>query len=516
MGNGPAFDTGAWRIEGHETAPDADLVRSVWAKDDSAWPQGEDAPSDRLGWLELPESMTSEVEGLEQFAREVAEEGTEAVVLLGMGGSSLAPEVFAATLGSAESYPALFVLDSTHPVEVQGLKESIDPESTLFVVSSKSGGTVETMSLYRYFHSLIPDGRRFVAITDPGTSLAALAERDGLRALFANPPDIGGRYSALSLFGLVPAALIGAGIDSLLEGGRRGALACRSEDPNVNPGLAIGAAMGELAKAGRDKLTFMLSPELTALGDWLEQLIAESTGKHGTGIVPVVREPLVEPEAYGADRVFAIVRVPGDRSHEGLISSLRGEGHPVIVGECAPPEGLGEQMFVWEFAIAVAGAVLGVNPFDQPNVESAKKISRSLFESGDDLELEDTAPEDLFADVRPGEVAAILAFAPRTPGAEELLQAARRKLIGRGVATMQGFGPRYLHSTGQLHKGGPQGIRALVVVDSPDIDVPIPGEEAGFARLVTAQALGDAGALADGGKRVAMTSWRRLQEWVHS
>jgi transaldolase / glucose-6-phosphate isomerase len=502
-------------LPGVQPAPHADLAARIWAKDAKVWGPGDDDPADRLGWLTLPGDFTPLVPEVRAFAASAAQ-GVEAVVLLGMGGSSLAPEVFARTLPAERGSPSLVVADSTHPAQIRAVRDELDLDRTLFVVSSKSGGTIETMSLYRYFRALVPDGRRYVAITDPGTSLERLAAEEGFLRTFLNPPDIGGRYSALSYFGLVPAALAGVELEGLLASALDMQERCGADRPaGEDPGLVLGGAIGGLAKEGRDKLTFLISEEIESFGDWVEQLLAESTGKHGTGIVPIVREPERDASAYGDDRAFVHLKVEGDGGRDELVRSLSSSGHPVITSTIAEPNEIGGEMYLWEFATAVAGSVLGINAFDQPDVESAKKASRELLESGADLEWSDDDPARLFDGARAPELAVVCAFAPRSPAAAAVLKEARLKLVtDHGVATMAGFGPRYLHSTGQLHKGGPPNVRALVVLDPPDGDEPIPGTPHGFARLVAAQAAGDASALETAGRQVARTTWSNFVAWV--
>ena len=412
--------------------------------------------------------------------------------------------------------PALEICDSTHPASVRDQTDAL-AEGTLFLVSSKSGGTVETMSLYRHFRSRHDDGRSFVAITDPGTALEELAREEGFKTAFLNPPDIGGRFSALSVFGLVPAAIVGANLDELLRGARAMSEACERDGPD-NPGLALGAALGSLALEGRDKLTFLMPEGLLPFGDWVEQLIAESTGKHGLGIAPVVREPLVAPERYGDDRAFVHIHAPGAGDLASRAGALSDAGHPVISLEMsATATDVGAEMFRWEFATAVACSILGVNAFDQPDVEAAKKAARAALDSTTEIVWPDDDPDGLFDGSGSGELACLLAFAPPSRDAAATLEAGRRKLLGRsGIATSAGFGPRYMHSTGQLHKGGPPGVRALVILDVPTNDVPIPGFAHGFARLVSAQAQGDGEALVGAGKRVARTTWPRFERWAGS
>jgi transaldolase/glucose-6-phosphate isomerase len=509
---------GAWTITGVDGLhADPDLVPRIFRRDPSAWGPGDDDPAERLGWLELPERMATESPALTDFASAVASEDIAEVVLLGMGGSSLAPEVWAQTFGSAPGYPTLTVLDSTHPSVVRAVTEALDLNRTLWIVSSKSGGTVETMSLYRHFRSLRDDGSAFIAITDPDTSLERLADDAGFRATFLNPPDIGGRYSALSFFGLVPAALLGVDIDRLLATAQVMAKACGPEtDPGSNSALQIGSAIASLAKAGRDKLTWLISPGVQAFGNWVEQLIAESTGKRGRGIAPIVGEPAVPASLYGPDRSFVHLMCSGDSTHSQRVRELTHAGNPIIEIEMGDPYELGAEMWRWELATAVAGSVLGINAFDQPDVEAAKKAARAAIDSAEEIDWREDDPDELFAGISPPELAALLLFAPRDEEARAAMAAARAKLVRKSVATSAGFGPRYLHSTGQLHKGGPPRVRALVVLDYPAEDVPIPGSEFGFARLVAAQALGDARALEAAGRRVARTTRNRFELWANS
>ena len=491
------------------------LAARIWAKDASLWGPGDDDPAERLGWLTLPTTMRAEIPRLRSFGDAVAGEGIESVALLGMGGSSLAPEVFQRVLGSASGHPELVVMDSTHPAQVRAAREKLNLERTLFIVSSKSGGTIETMSLYRYFRSQIDDGSHFIAITDPGTSLTKLAVDEGFRDTFENPPDIGGRFSALSLFGLVPAALIGVDLDTLLTRAERMAQSCRQPDEE-NPGVVLGSAIAERAQESRDKLTFLISDAMAPFGDWVEQLLAESTGKHGKGIAPIVGEPPVKPASYGSDRTFVHLRVRGDHTHDGFVDDLAEAGHPAITLDAGEPVDIGAEMFRWEFATAVAGAVLGINAFDQPDVEAAKRAGRAILEGGDEIEFPDEDPATYFEGAEAGELAALLAFAPMSDEHHGLIADLRLRLASRGVSTLSGFGPRYLHSTGQLLKGGPAGVRALVVLDEPEGDVPIPGSEHGFRRLITAQALGDADAMRDAGRSVTTCKWSTLATWASS
>jgi glucose-6-phosphate isomerase len=476
--------------------------------DDALWAQGEDLPSTRLGWLHLHDDMRSRTEELRQFAAEVVADGFSRVVLLGMGGSSLAPEMFA-SMFHAPGYPELVVLDSTHPDQIHTVTEYLDLSSTLFVVASKSGTTTETLSLYRYFRNLLDAGDQYVAITDPGSPLETLAASSAFRRTYVNPPDVGGRYSALSLFGLVPAALAGADLDALLDSARAEANTCKLETQE-NRAAVLGLTMARAVRSGRDKLTFVTTQSLSTFCDWVEQLLAESTGKRGTGIVPIVHEPPLPEDRYGSDRRFVGVHT----AKESLPWRSGGDVTALRV-ELESAHAVGAEIFRWEFATAIAGVELGINPFDQPDVESAKRAARAVLGSSDSLEWTEDDPDAFFDAIRPPEYAAILAFAPVDDAHRRLIDTARGWL-GRtyGVATVGAFGPRYLHSSGQLYKGGPRTIRALVVLDRPIRDISIPGEEHGFSRLVTAQAVGDALALREAGQKVATATWEGFASWV--
>lgn len=502
--------------------------RRLWAKDHTLWsPEPVAELTDRLGWLKLPESMRTEAEELARFALEVRADGYKDAVVLGMGGSSLAPEVFARTFGPANSaggFPALTVLDSTHPEAVQAVAGRLDPRRTLFLVSSKSGSTTETLSLFRFFWehtsksvgSREQAGRHFAAITDPGSSLEKLARDRGFRAIFNAPEDVGGRYSALTTFGLVPAALIGADIRELLTRARVMAEACTGPAAH-NPGLQLGAAMGELALAGRDKVTFLVSKGVESFPDWIEQLVAESTGKIGRGIVPVVGERPAEPGEYGNDRFFVGLFLGDDRALDGKLAELEAAGHPVARFRLSAPTDLGREMFRWEMATAAAGAVLGVNPFDQPDVQLAKEMatramkertSGTAAEPADEIRVSDagalgSALEHWLAGAGAGSYLGVHAYVPATPETTEALhhlQALLRKHTR--FATTVGYGPRFLHSTGQLHKGGPDSGRFLQIVDEPERDLPVPETDFTFGTLIRAQADGDRKALEQRGRRV--------------
>jgi transaldolase/glucose-6-phosphate isomerase len=481
-------------------ATQEDVARRIWRKDDTLWgPAGQPEVANRLGWLAVADHMREHLDDLLTFADQVRDEGVTDVVLLGMGGSSLAPEVIRRSFGDVDERPRLHVLDSTDAGAIRSVQEQIDLEHALFLVSTKSGGTIETLSLFKHFWSLQPkaEGKAFVAITDPGSGLEKLARDHKFRRTFLNDPDIGGRYSALSYFGLVPAALMGADIAGLLDAaGIAESNGQRVDSGNLSSGLWLGLAWGELALAGHDKLTYVIDPPLQSFGLWVEQLIAESTGKHGKGIVPVVDEPLGAPEAYGDDRTFLHLRHGDDPNEEvdAKVQALRDAGHPVIVREIGAPTDLGRIFFFAEFAIATAGWVLGINPFDQPNVQEAKDNTARVLEEGT-TDPEDAGDDDLRAlldGLKAPHYFAVMGYLE--PSAEfdaavTELRAAIRDATG--VATTFGYGPRFLHSTGQLHKGGPPSGRFLQLVHDSEPDVEIPGEPHGFTRLKHAQAIGD-------------------------
>ena len=461
-----------------ERARAEEVVERIRRRDATLWaPEGTPEVADRLGWLDVAERMAARVDELEAFAAEVRDAGCTDAVLLGMGGSSLAPEVLWRSFGPREGHLRLHVLDSTDPDQVQAVLDAVDLGRTLFVVSSKSGGTIETLSQFKLFHARQGDGTHFVAVTDPGTPLAELAREHGFRRVFDGDPEIGGRYSALSAFGLVPAALIGADLRGVLDG-------ARAVDPQ--DGVRLGCALGELARAGRDKLTFFVDEPLVSFGLWVEQLIAESTGKQGRGILPVAEEPLADARAYGDDRVFVHVGTAGDR-----LGGVRDAGHPVLSVPAREPADLGRLFVLWEWATAVAGWVLEINPFDQPNVQEAKDNTERVLQEGPP-QLEPGDARALLAGVAPPRYVAIMGYLPYDEGTEQRVAAVRAALVERrGVATTFGYGPRFLHSTGQLHKGGPATGAFVQLVHQPATDLEVPGEPYSLATLFRAQADGD-------------------------
>jgi transaldolase/glucose-6-phosphate isomerase len=481
------------------TAVEQRIARRVWAKDESLW-GGPGVPEigDRLGWLTISDAMAERADELVEFAAGCARDGLTDAVLLGMGGSSLAPEVLWRTFGATEEALALHVLDSTDPAAILDVQRVIDVDRTLFVVSTKSGGTIETLSLFEHFHKLVPDGSRFVAITDPGSSLLALAREHGFRASFENDPNIGGRYSALSLFGLVPAALIGAPLHALLERAVLAEQACAHLDTTQsNPGLWLGLAIGELARHGRDKLTFVVGDPVASFGLWVEQLVAESTGKQGRGILPVADEPLLGPDVYGSDRVFVYVR-DSERANadtDARVEALGAAGHPTLTLSVDGSEDLGRMFFLAEFATAVAGWALEINPFDQPNVQEAKDATKRVLAAGalpTPAFADDAALRTLLAGGAPGSYIALMGYLAPSVEFDEEMSALRATLLERThLATTFGYGPRFLHSTGQLHKGGAPVGRFLSLIGDRGPDVEIPGASYTFRTLKIAQATGD-------------------------
>ncbi|MDT8436153.1 MAG: bifunctional transaldolase/phosoglucose isomerase [Gemmatimonadota bacterium] len=517
-----------------ETLRDEDVIRRIWRHDHTVWRPDPAEISNRLGWLHAPEVMEGCVPRLERLRDELREEGTRHVVLMGMGGSSLAPEAFHEIFGPPAGGDGLElrVIDGTDPAFLRDRAGDLDPATTLYIVASKSGGTVETLSAFKHLYNgarrrLGPEnvGRRFVAITDPDSGLAKLAAELGLRETFLNDPTVGGRYSALTWFGLVPAALVGVDVPLLLERARTAA--CNAAAANCpvagdNDAARLGATLGELAGRGRDKLTIVTSPGIESFGDWIEQLVAESTGKDGKGILPVVREPLGSPDVYGEDRLFVEIAVEGEdegaRDRDAAFEALEEAGHPVLRLRLRDRHDLGAWIFTWEMATAIAGRQMGIHPFDQPNVEAAKVQAGEMvarFEETGSLpedEAGTASPDDFAAalgDLEPGAYVAIQVYAAPTPATDAAIRDLRvRMRDARRVATTGAYGPRFLHSTGQLHKGDAGHGLFVQVVSRPEADIPIPdtpGEEGssiGFQVLKEAQALGDARALREAGRRV--------------
>jgi len=479
------------------------VARRIWKKDPTLW-GARDQPevADRLGWLNAPETYAEHIDDLEGFAAELASEGYTDAVLLGMGGSSLAPEVLRLSFGERRhGRLRLHVLDSTDPGALLAVQEAVTLEHTIFVVSTKSGGTIETLSLYEHFWSACPRGEQYVAITDPGSSLQMLAADRGFRRTFLNDSDVGGRYSALTFFGLVPAALMGVDLQRLLDGAGVAAEACAGyHPPDQNSGLWLGAALGALALQNRDKLTFVVDGAIGSLGVWAEQLVAESTGKLGKGLLPVDDEPLGTPDDYGSDRVFIYLRDTENPSEEldAAVKALADADQPTITLSAGGPEDLARIFFFAEFATAVAGWALGINPFDQPNVQEAKDATAAVLDGigeGAALAEPDDADDDALRallSVAPPSYVALLGYvtpSDAVAGAVAELRAGIR--AATKATTTFGYGPRYLHSTGQLHKGGAKTGHFLVLVGDVVEDVPIPSRPFTFGTLRDAQAFGD-------------------------
>lgn len=445
------------------------LVERIWEGDFKLWAPEPTEITDRLGWLTVAAENLEPADTSGDYQH---------LVLVGMGGSSLAPEVFSLELGRGK----LRVLDTTSPAAILRVTSEVDPDETLFIVASKSGTTLETLSHFAHFWSLVPDGNNFIAITDPGSPLESLAHEHGFSHVYLNPPDIGGRYSALSQFGLIPAALDGADVASLRADAIDMADACRESEIEKNPGASLGAAMGQAALEGRDKLSFA-----GPIGSWVEQLIAESTGKDGKGILPVIDDP-----GTGADRF--------------VVAQGTGADADVVL----PHEGMGAACFRWEFAAAVAGTIIGINAFDQPNVAEAKEATNKIL-AGGSAPVPITSSDGVLGTLKAGDYIAVQAFADPTPEMTARLESLRTSLsISYGVAVTAGFGPRYLHSTGQYHKGGPNTGVFLQAVEEVDEDVPIPGREFTFGELIKAQADGDFKSLEAHGRRVVRLTMDEL------
>lgn len=520
-------------------------ARRLWAHDASLWTGADEA--DWLGWLQIVGAQAARVGDLARLADEVRRVGFTHALLLGMGGSSLCPEVLKTTFGSRDGYPDLHVLDSTDPDQIRRVERAVDLSRTLVIVSSKSGSTLEPTILKDYFFRRVAQvvgdrgaGGRFMAITDPGSPLHEIAERDGFRWIVFGDPSIGGRYSALSDFGMVPAAIMGVDVPTLLHRAEEMVRACGPSRPvEENPGVVLGVLLGALGARGRDKVTIATSPGIEGLGAWLEQLLAESTGKEGKGLIPVDGERLGPPSVYGEDRLFVYTRLEStaDAAQDRAIEALERAGHPVVQIGLADRYDLGQEFFRWEIATAVAGSILGINPFDQPDVEASKAAMRQLtaaYERTGALPPETPLLEErgvaLFAPPRhaaaldataradrslvgylgahlerlsPSQYFAILAFVERSPAHEERLQAIRHGVRNaRRVATCLGFGPRYLHSTGQAYKGGPNSGVFLLITGESACDLRVPGRAYTFGIVKAAQARGDFEVLAARQRRV--------------
>ncbi|HVS81284.1 MAG TPA: bifunctional transaldolase/phosoglucose isomerase [Pyrinomonadaceae bacterium] len=520
----------------------SDKVSRLWARDASLWTGADEA--DWLGWLSIVSEQKKNATRFAKFAEEVADIGFSHVLLLGMGGSSLCPEVFRKTFGKIEGFPELHVLDSTDPAQIKSIETKIDLSNTLFFVSSKSGTTLEPNIFKQYFFERVRQtvgdkaGDRFIAITDPGSKLRQTAEHDQFRKIFLGVPSIGGRYSALSDFGLAPAAAMGVDVPKFLDRTSEMVAACGPEvSARNNPGVILGAILGVAHNNGRDKVTIIASPGIYDLGAWLEQLIAESTGKNGKGLIPVDRESLSSPETYGDDRMFVYLRLAGDTdaSLDVSVDALEDAGQPVVRISVGDVYNLGQEFFRWEIATAVAGSIIGINPFNQPDVEASKVATRKLteqYEQAGSLPAETPFFEadgvKLFADernaknlndkvkdrslsgylrahldrVQDGDYFALLAYLEMNDAHESVLRSTRHAVRDRKhVATCLGFGPRFLHSTGQTYKGGPNTGVFLQITCDDAIDLPVPGQKYTFGIVKAAQARGDFEVLAERGRR---------------
>lgn len=517
-------------------------VERVWKHDPFLWKsdaQDHVELADRLGWLTIAAEMKKQVTDLRAFTYEIKRDGFKDVVLCGIGGSALCVDVMRATFAGAKGYATMHVLDSIDPATIRALERKIDFKKTLFIIASKSGGTTETLTQFKYFHSRIPNGGNFVAITDPGSGLEQLAKANQFRRVFLNSPEIGGRFSALSYFGLVPAALMGVDLGKLLDRAEEMRSLCDASRPNPeeNAGAWLGVVFAELARQGRDKITIVTSPRVDRFGVWAEQLIAESTGKEGKGLVPVDREPLGTPSVYGSDRVFVYLRLASGKNDvtEKRINDLKGAGHPVIELHLRDPYDLGAEFFRWEFAIAVAGARMQINAFNQPNVQESKDNTKRVLQSpvasrrlsvGKPIwentqfavySTENIAARNLrgalkafFQLARPGDYVAVMAYATENDKNQFALQTMRLTARNQlNTATTLGYAPHFLHSTGQLHKGGPNTILGLQIAVESAVDVKIPDEKFSFAELQAAQSLGDWESLMSHGRRALRVSVKR-------
>ena len=522
-----------------EEAARANVIERIWNKDATLW-KSEAAHqkiiANSLGWLTVPGEMLAVAEELKDFAAAVSASGFQHVMVCGMGGSSLCPEVLRQTFGRQEGFPELLVLDSTDPDTINSFNQQIDLEKTLFVIASKSGTTTEPIAFHRYWYNEVMrvsdvPGNAFVTITDPGSQMADTAAAEGFRRIFFNQPDIGGRYSALSYFGMVPAALMGLEVAKLLQQTESMVKACGAQvEIDKNPAAILGAVLAECALAGRDKLTIVTDQRLAALGLWIEQLIAESTGKEGKGIVPVVGEPRGDVSAYGNDRLFVAISVgPFDAESNSRLRAIQAAGHTVVYRNLADVYDLGAEFFLWEMATAFAGWRLGINPFDQPNVQESKDATKALLgkyeqdgkiaeqvasasdgqltvyaggEAGESTVSVEEALRAHFSKIKPGDYVALLSYVEETPEIEAAIRLIRTSVRdATHSATTNGYGPRFLHSTGQLHKGGPDS-GVFIQITAPDkVDFPVPEAPYTFSVLKDAQALGDFQSLLKHGRR---------------
>ncbi|MCW8804600.1 MAG: hypothetical protein OQK57_09390 [Ignavibacteriaceae bacterium] len=518
------------------------IIARIWQKDHTVWRSDPKEISNRLGWLDCLEVTKKTFDEISSFVEEIRKEGFTDALLMGMGGSSLTPEVFRFTFGVKKGFLDLHVLDSTHPEAIFDYQNKLDPKKTLYIVSTKSGGTVETMSFMKYFFTSVSKklgreeaSKHFIAITDPNSGLEETAKKLNFRKIFLNDPNIGGRFSALSLFGIVPAGLVGIDLNKLFDEASKLIVECKKPEVSDNSGAKLGGIIGSLAKEGVDKLTLIISHQIKYLGGWLEQLIAESTGKDGKGILPVDLEPTIPVSEYGKDRVFCYMKTSGDNHFDEKVSEIKSTGFPVVEIELENIYRLGAEFFRWEFATAVAGYILGVQPFDQPNVESAKVAARAMMKEylvkGKLPELKPALESDgikVFGDIKADNLTeaislflsncekgksyiAIQAYLKPDEKTWQQLQLLRLRILQKyKVATTHDYGPRFLHSTGQLHKGDGGNGFFIQFISDIQADVPIP-DDAGnenssisFGTLIQAQALGDRQALVDNKRNVLM------------
>jgi transaldolase/glucose-6-phosphate isomerase len=515
-------------------------VRRLWQRDASVWTGSDE--SQWLGWLDITATQLAQIEQFKKVAADVKKAKFKHALLLGMGGSSLCPEVLRMTFGKIKGFPVLHVLDSTDPAQIKAIEAQVDLKSTICIVSSKSGSTLEPNIYKQYFFERIKKvvgpqeaGRRFIAITDPGSKMQDVAKADGFRHIFFGVPSIGGRYSALSNFGMIPAAIMGVDVAKFLKNTQEMVAACGAGvAADKNPGVVLGAILGTAANGGLDKLTIISSPGISDLGAWLEQLIAESTGKQGKGIIPVDREKLAKPEAYGSDRVFAYLRLETkpDKRQDALVTALEKDGLPVVRISVKNTYNLGQEFFRWEIATAVAGSIIGINAFNQPDVEASKIETKKLtseYERNGQLPPESPFLQSegikLYADERNAGVFknsrtlvdvlkfhldrinandyfGVLGYITMNQQNEDALEVLRHLVRDdKKVATVLGFGPRFLHSTGQAYKGGPNSGVFLQITCDDKIDLPVPGQKYTFGVVKAAQARGDFAVLAERGRR---------------
>ena len=512
------------------------IAKGIWHKEASVWkekPEEQNELSNRLGWLSLPELELCAINKIMEFASSVKGE-FDKVLLLGMGGSSLAPEVFAKTFGSKEGYPTLAIVDSTHPVVIKKILDTYDLKRTLFVVASKSGGTAETASFFYTFYEALAKltstpGKNFVALTDPGSNFEKIAEAKSFRKIFSTPPEVGGRYSVLTEFGMVPAALIGINIAKFLGEAKKLQALCKPVIiAEENPGLRLGAVLGELAKAGRDKITFYVSKEIASFPQWVEQLVAESTGKEGKGILPVADEIFEGLNYYQNDRVLVFVKLKDsdNTAIEKIEAEAKSAGIPVITIVLSDLYELAAEFYRWEFATASASIILGINPFDQPDVQLAKTLANESLKAyketgalpvqnavysekgvevltatdGKDLK---SIVDGFLKQAAPGDYLGILAFIQYGKEIDAALTKIRQDVIKKyKLCTTLGYGPRFLHSTGQLHKGGANNGLFIQIVNTITDDVDVVGQGYSFGTLITAQAQGDQKALTSKSRRL--------------